>query len=41
MVDQGASFRKPPHFEDRLGEVKRRIAQLNIKTPAYNVSAGQ
>jgi hypothetical protein len=26
MVDSGAGFRKPMHFEERLGEVKRRIA---------------
>jgi len=34
MVDRGATFRKPANFDDRLNEVKRRIAQLTIKAGA-------
>ncbi len=30
-MDPRASFNKPDNFDDRLGEVKRRNAQLNIK----------
>lgn len=32
MVDPEATFSKPKFFEDRLSEVKRRIAQLSVKT---------
>lgn len=34
MVDRGACFRKPANFDDRLIEVKRRIATLTIKAGA-------
>ena len=36
MIEQNAAFRKPGMFEDKLSEVKRRIAKLNIKTGAQN-----
>jgi hypothetical protein len=31
MVDPDAAYRKPNSFDDRLSEVKRKIAHLNIK----------
>ena len=31
MIDGGATFNKPSNFDDRLNEVKRRIAQLNLQ----------
>lgn len=31
MVEPGACFNKPLNFEDRLGEVSRRIEELNLR----------
>jgi hypothetical protein len=31
MIDREANFNKPGNFDDRLQEVKRRIASLSIK----------
>jgi hypothetical protein len=31
MIDHKADFRKPNNFDDRLSEVKRRIAALAMK----------
>jgi len=38
MIENGAAFRKPNLFDDRLGEVKKRIAKLNIKAGQSNFS---
>jgi hypothetical protein len=32
MVEERAMFRKPNYFDERLGEVKRKISKLNVKT---------
>jgi len=31
MIDKDANFDKPKNFDDRLNEVKRRIAALSIR----------
>jgi hypothetical protein len=36
MVEPDAAYRKPNSFDDKLSEVKRKIAHLNIK--AQNMS---
>ncbi len=36
MADLDAAYRKPNNFDDRLSEVKRKIAHLNIK--AQNIA---
>ena len=41
MVEQYSSFQKPEGFDDRLGEVEKRIAELNNRrqqrvTPAFD-----
>jgi len=32
MVVRDATFRRPPGFDDKLSEIKRKIAQLRAKT---------
>ena len=39
MVEKHASFSKPTYFDDRLSEIKRKIAQLKAKTQQSNVFA--
>ena len=35
MVEPDATFKRPNYFNNRLSEVKRRIASLSVKTPSY------
>jgi len=32
MVEPNAYFRKPHYFDDKLSEVKRKIAHLNVRS---------
>ena len=34
MVEPDATFKRPNYFNNRLSEVKRRIASLSVKIPA-------
>jgi hypothetical protein len=38
MVEPHAMFRKPSYFDERLGDVKRKIAKLNVKVQPSNSS---
>jgi hypothetical protein len=38
MVEANAMFRKPNYFDERLSEVKRKIAKLNVKQQSTNSS---
>jgi hypothetical protein len=38
MVESHAMFRKPNLFDERLSDVKRKIAKLNVKVHTNNSS---
>lgn len=38
MVEPHAKFRKPNFFDERLSDVKRKIAKLNVKVQTNNSS---
>ena len=41
MVEPNAIFAKPPQFEDKLNDIKRKIAQLRAKTNALMMGQQQ
>ena len=38
MVEPDATFKKPKGFDDRLGEVARRIEELNMRAKSISQS---
>ena len=40
MIDRDSNFNKPNNFDDRLQEVKRRIASLSIKAGTSGQTVG-